>query len=109
PALESYVGSSIQVVADLPDRVPAFLKGCADRGVEWKWFGADQAQGFTSAHHHWGYVAAQALPKTDRVLAGLLDMRVPLTFDLDDCAAIAAIVRDEAAKHLATDARVAPV
>jgi hypothetical protein len=34
------------------------------------------------------------MPATDRVLAGLLDMRLPLTFSLDDCALIARIIRD---------------
>ncbi|WGH77625.1 DegT/DnrJ/EryC1/StrS family aminotransferase [Jannaschia ovalis] len=101
PQAEAYVGSSIQLRARDPGRVPGFVAGCADRGVDWKWFGAPQAHGFTSAHRHWGYVDPQALPRTDAVLAGLLDMRVPLTFDLDDCAQIARIVREEAAAHLA--------
>ena len=35
------------------------------------------------------------MPATDRVLAGLLDMRVPLTFSLEDCALIARIIRAE--------------
>ena len=38
---------------------------------------------------------APSLPQTDRVLAGLLDMRLPLTFSLDDCALIARIIRAE--------------
>ncbi len=100
PQAEAYVGSSIQLLADDPSRVPAFVAGCAARGVEWKWFGAAQAQGFTSAHRHWAYVAAQSLPRTDAVLARLLDIRVPLTFDLDDCAVIARITTEEAALHL---------
>ncbi|WP_298429394.1 DegT/DnrJ/EryC1/StrS aminotransferase family protein [uncultured Jannaschia sp.] len=101
PQAEAYVGSSIQAVAGDPARVPSFVAGCAARGVEWKWFGAERAVGFTSAHRHWGYLAPQRLPRTDAALAGLLDMRVPLTFDLDDCALIGRIVADEAARHLA--------
>ncbi|MBM2576118.1 DegT/DnrJ/EryC1/StrS family aminotransferase [Jannaschia sp. Os4] len=101
PQAEGYVGSSIQVLADDPARVPGFVAGCAARGVEWKWFGGDRAVGFTSAHRHWGYVAPQDLPRTDAVLARLLDMRVPLTFDAADCAAIGRIVREEAARTLA--------
>ena len=100
PAREAFVGSSIQALA-APGRAAAFVAACAARGVEWKWFGDPVARGFTSAHRHWGYVAPQDLPRTDAVLAGLLDMRVPLTFDLDDCAAIGRIVADEAARHLA--------
>ena len=100
PAAEGYVGSSIQALARDPARVPAFLAACAARGVEWKWFGAPRAQGFTSAHRHWGYVAPQDLPRSDAVLARLLDMRVPLTFDPADCAVIGRIVREEAKENL---------
>ncbi len=100
PAAESHVGSSIQVLADTPHRVPDFIEGCAARGVQWKWFGHASALGFTSAHIHWEYVTPQDLPHTDRVLARLLDMRVPLTFDAEDCDTIAHIVTEEAAKHL---------
>jgi hypothetical protein len=35
------------------------------------------------------------LPKSDRILAGLIDMRLPLTFSLEDCALIARIIRAE--------------
>jgi len=35
------------------------------------------------------------LPASDAVLAGLMDMRVPLTFSLEDCALIARIIRGE--------------
>ncbi|PWJ12453.1 DegT/DnrJ/EryC1/StrS family aminotransferase [Jannaschia seohaensis] len=100
PQAEAYVGSSIQLLADDPARLPPFIEGCLARGVEWKWFGADQAVGFTSAHRHWEYVEAQSLPRTDAVLARLIDLRVPLTFDLEDCAVIARITSEEAARHL---------
>lgn len=94
---ESYVGSSIQFLLtdwDAQD-VQRVQARCAARGVELKWFGADAPTGFTSRHDSWRYVAAQDLPQTDRVLAGLLDMRLPLTFSLDDCDLLAAIIRDE--------------
>ncbi len=35
------------------------------------------------------------MPATDRILAGIIDMRLPLTFSLDDCALIARIIRAE--------------
>jgi hypothetical protein len=38
---------------------------------------------------------AQSLPQTDRILAGLLDMRLPLTFSLEDCDVITSIIRQE--------------
>jgi len=40
-------------------------------------------------------VDAPAMPDSDRVLAGIVDMRVPLTFSLADCAQIARIIREE--------------
>ena len=35
------------------------------------------------------------MPDSDRVLAGIIDMRVPLTFSLEDCTLIARIIREE--------------
>lgn len=94
------VGSSFQFV--MPDKRAAwivdFVARCAARGVELKWFGAERAQGFTSNHRNWAYADRANLPRTDRVLAGLIDMRLPLTFSTEDCAVIATIIREEAAK-----------
>ncbi|UWQ17839.1 DegT/DnrJ/EryC1/StrS aminotransferase family protein [Jannaschia sp. M317] len=100
PQAEAYVGSSIQLLVDDARAVPDFVAGCAARGVEWKWFGGDRPVGFTSAHRHWDYVAPHDLPRTDAILCRLIDLRVPLTFDADDCALIARIVTEEAAQHL---------
>lgn len=98
PEEETFVGSSFQFL--LPGwsaaRVGAFLSRTLARGVELKWFGADQPVAFTSRYDHWRYAAAQSLPQTDRILAGLVDMRVPLTFSVEDCAQIARIIRAEA-------------
>jgi dTDP-4-amino-4,6-dideoxygalactose transaminase len=98
PEKEHYVASSFQFT--LPDwdkdKVCDVQKRCAARGVELKWFGGDSPTGFTSRHDSWRYVAAQELPQTDRVLSGLLDMRLPLTFSLQDCDLLAAIIREEA-------------
>lgn len=98
PRAEVFVGSSFQFL--LPDwspaRIGAFLTATLVRGVELKWFGAAKPVAFTSRYQHWGYAAPQSLPQTDRILAGLIDMRVPLTFSLDDCAQIARIIRAEA-------------
>jgi dTDP-4-amino-4,6-dideoxygalactose transaminase len=97
PAAERYVGSSIQFSADAlePDAIPRFVTACRARGVELKWFGADQPAGYTSRHDSWQYFSAQQLPQTDRVLSRLLDMRIPLTFSVADCAQIGGIIRDE--------------
>ena len=98
PAEETYVGSSFQF--RLPDwsaaRIGALLGRVLARGVELKWFGAADPVAFTSRYQHWGYAETQSLPQTDRILAGLVDMRVPLTFSVADCAQIARIIRAEA-------------
>ncbi len=97
PAHEVYVGSSFQFL--LPDwtagRIKALIARCAARGVELKWFGAPDPVAFTSRYDHWRYAAPTPLPQTDRLLAGLIDMRVPLTFTPEDCALIARIIRAE--------------
>lgn len=99
PPQERYVGSSIQFLMPglAPEAARAFVADCAGRGVELKWFGASEPAGFTSAHRSWRYVAAQSLPKTDRILAGLFDMRLPLTFGLEDCDLVADHVLEVAA------------
>jgi dTDP-4-amino-4,6-dideoxygalactose transaminase len=98
PAAERFVGSSFQFrLADWSQaRIGLFLTRTLARGVELKWFGADKPVAFTSRYDHWRYAAAQNLPQTDRILAGLIDMRVPLTFSVDDCSLIARIIREEA-------------
>ena len=98
PQAEAHVGSSFQFL--LPgwsaQAVQALVARCADRGVELKWFGAAEPVAFTSRHDSWRYAPAQALPQTDRVLAGLIDLRLPLTFSPEDAALIARIIRAEA-------------
>ena len=97
PAHEVYVGSSFQFTLpgwDAP-RVKAFVVSCGARGVELKWFGAADPVGFTSRYAHWAYAEPEALPQTDRVLAGLIDIRLPLTFSVGDVAQIARIIRRE--------------
>ena len=69
--------------------------GLAERGVELKWFGGAEPVGFTSTYRHWRYAPSEPLETSDRVIAGLMDMRLPLTFSLDDCALIARIISDE--------------
>ncbi|PWE33956.1 aminotransferase [Maritimibacter sp. 55A14] len=100
PAAEGFVGSSIQfLMPGLGTKaIETLIAACRDRGVELKWFGAAEPAAFTSRHDSWRYAPPQCLPRTDRVLAGLLDMRLPLTFSLEDCALIARIVRGEATR-----------
>jgi dTDP-4-amino-4,6-dideoxygalactose transaminase len=97
PQHEVYVGSSFQFL--LPEwpagQIKALIARCAARGVELKWFGAPDPVAFTSRYDHWRYAKPDTLPRTDRILAGLIDMRVPLTFTPDDCALIARIIHAE--------------
>lgn len=97
PAEETIVGSSIQfLLLDWPETsVAEVVSRCAARGVELKWFGAAEPVGFTSRYDSWRYAASNAMPATDRILAGVVDMRVPLTFSLEDCDVIARIIRAE--------------
>ncbi len=98
---EFYVGSSIQFRAEKlnRDQIPTFLKACASRGVELKWFGEDEPKAFTSRYDSWIYIKdIPHLPKTLDVLSTTLDMRVPLTFDEKDCALIADIIENELSK-----------
>ena len=94
---ESIVGSSIQFLLQgwALDKLRDVLSRCLTRGVELKWFGAAEPLGFTSRYDSWRYAPSAPLPKSDAVLAGLIDMRVPLTFSIEDCTLIARIIREE--------------
>lgn len=99
PEQEYYVGSSIQFsIADQsPANIQTFLQKVLDRGVEIKWFGNTEPVGFTSAYSSWHYLDnLPRLEKTDRILANMCDMRIPLTFNLDDCTLIAEILAEVA-------------
>ncbi len=98
PQHEHYVGSSIQFRAETvsKDALPDFIRRCAERGVELKWFGEDQPRAFTSRYDSWRYLDdLPVLPNTLDALAKTLDMRVPLTFTEDDCREIVDIIADE--------------
>jgi dTDP-4-amino-4,6-dideoxygalactose transaminase len=97
PSEEIIVGSSIQFLLKGWEAasVGEVLMRCAARGVELKWFGGAEPVGFTSRYDSWRYADAPAMPASDAVLAGIVDMRVPLTFSLDDCAQIARIIKAE--------------
>lgn len=97
PMQESFVGSSLQF--SLPQlgaaEIEAFVALCSERGVEFKWFGRDEPLGYTSRMDSWRYLSELPhLPNTQRVLAHMLDIRLPLTFNESDCQLIAAIIID---------------
>ena len=97
PEAEDYVMSSFQfLLLDwVGDRITEVVRRCATRGVELKWFGAAEPVGFTSRYDSWRYAPSDPMPASDRVLRGILDLRLPLTFSLEDCAQIARIIRAE--------------
>ncbi|GAB5464086.1 DegT/DnrJ/EryC1/StrS family aminotransferase [Hoeflea alexandrii] len=99
-AAERYVGSSIQfrLPGISPALASAFVAANKALGVELKWFGAAEPVAFTSNHHSWRYVDPQALPETDRILSSLFDMRLPLTFSVEDCCHIGSIIAHCAAE-----------
>ena len=68
---------------------------CFERGVELKWFGAADPVGFTSRYDSWTYAPSAPMPESDRILHGIMDMRLPLTFSLEDCAFVAKIISEE--------------
>jgi dTDP-4-amino-4,6-dideoxygalactose transaminase len=95
---EFYVGSSIQFRVESIEKsgIPAFVQACAKRGVELKWFGDDEPKAFTSRYDSWLYIEEMPiLDNTLKILQNTLDMRVPLTFNTDDCDVIADIIANE--------------
>ena len=93
---EAFVGSSFQFHALGVADIPAFVANLLKRGVELKWFGADEPIAFTSRYDSWQYFDdLPDLVQTKQALATTLDMRVPLTFSVEDCSLIASIIADE--------------
>jgi dTDP-4-amino-4,6-dideoxygalactose transaminase len=97
PEAARHVGSSFQfLLLDWEGgAIAEVIRRCAARGVELKWFGGAEPAGFTSRYDSWRYAPSEPMPATDRILRGILDMRLPLTFSLEDCAQIARIIRAE--------------
>lgn len=97
PEKEGFVASSFQfLLLDWgQEAIAKVMSRCAARGVELKWFGGAEPVGFTSRYDSWRYADCPKMPKTDRILNGIIDMRLPLTFSLEDCALIARIIRAE--------------
>ena len=97
PQEEAFVASSFQFLLldwDVED-VLSVVHRCAERGVELKWFGGAEPSGFTSRYDSWRYAPSEPMPKSDRILRGIVDLRLPLTFSLEDCAMLGRIIRAE--------------
>jgi len=108
PDKEHYVGSSIQF------RIPGishtkaikFIEANKKLGVEIKWFGSDEPTGFTSNHKSWKYFERQKLDRSDKILSGLFDLRLPLTFSLDDCFLLSDIIGKCVQDHISDGSKV---
>lgn len=92
---EYFVGSSIQF--SLPhlstEAFTRFIQRCEESGVSIKWFGDPDPKGYTSRFDSWRYLdVTPSLPKTELVLDTMCDMRLPLTFDVEDCRVIVAVI-----------------
>ncbi len=97
PKKEEFVASSIQF--SLPsasvNEIENIICQCQERGVTLKWFGNNEPEGYTSRYDSWQYINGMpTLPKTQKILSTLLDMRIPLTFSHDDCKLVAEIICD---------------
>lgn len=92
---EEYVASSIQFTLLLEARsIEKVLAFCDRCGLHIKWFGREQAQGFTSNYTHWHYLRqAPDVPASLSLMQGLCDMRIALSMTSQDCRMIGRILR----------------
>jgi dTDP-4-amino-4,6-dideoxygalactose transaminase len=103
PKQEHYVGSSLQFRIErlANEQIPAFIADCANRGIEIKWFGGKEPQGFTSRYDSWRYIESkQRLPQTLKILACTFDLRIPLTFSVGDMVVIGEIIDDVVQQYM---------
>ncbi len=103
PQQEDYVASSLQFRIETLEyqQVPRFIADCAKRGIELKWFGSMEPQGFTSRYDSWRYIdSKQSLPQTLKILANTFDLRIPLTFSVEDMTVIGEIIDDVASQYI---------
>jgi hypothetical protein len=71
-----------------------------------KWFGSVEPQGFTSRYDSWRYVESkQHLPNTLKLLETTFDLRISLTFDVEDMVIIGDII-DDVVQSILTQKRV---
>jgi dTDP-4-amino-4,6-dideoxygalactose transaminase len=97
PAAEHFVASSIQF--SLPEfsteQILHVVKQCGQQGVVLKWFGDSDPKDYTSRYDSWRYIEDMPqLPKTEKILSTLLDMRIPLTFSEGDCQLIGDVINE---------------
>ncbi len=98
PPAEHYAQSSIQFRLPGRDRagMQAFLAAARTAGVYVKWFGTEQAEGYTSNPAHWAGVDAAQVPRARAIQATLCDIRLPLGLTAEDCDRVAAVLAQAA-------------
>ncbi len=95
---EKFVASSIQFfIPSLSSaRFPLLIKECEAQGVSIKWFGDSEPNGYTSKYDSWHYLNDKtSLETTERILSTLIDIRIPLTFTIEDCITVAKIINKQ--------------
>ena len=94
PADEHYAQSSLQFRLPGRDRagMQAFLTAARKAGVYVKWFGTEEAEGYTSNPAHWVGVDASVVPRALAIQASLCDIRLPLGLSADDCDRVASVL-----------------
>ena len=95
---EFYVGSSIQfrLKTFTDKKIQDFIKNCKKRGVDLKWFGDKDPIAYTSRYDSWKYIEnIPVLKNTLEILKTTVDMRIPLTFNNNDCKIISKIIIEE--------------
>jgi len=94
PEKEEFVASSLQFL--LPgitgDQARQLLTDLARLNVELKWFGDREPVGFTSHYSSWQYLEPVDMPATNTILGELFDIRLPLTFSLEDCRQLGRVI-----------------
>ena len=92
---EQFVASSIQffIPSLSPVNFQTLIAQCDAEGVVIKWFGDIEPSGYTSKYDSWHYLEDKTvLATTESILSTLIDIRIPLTFTIEDCKAVAKIV-----------------
>jgi dTDP-4-amino-4,6-dideoxygalactose transaminase len=94
PQGEHYAQSSLQFRLPGRDRagMQAFLAAARTAGVYVKWFGTEEAEGYTSNPGHWAGVDAASVPRALAIQASLCDIRLPLGLSAEDCDRVAAVL-----------------
>ena len=81
------------------EQINSFINNCKSRGVDLKWFGDEKPVAYTSRYDSWKYLDnIPRLANTLRILAKTFDMRIPLTFTVQDCNIISKIIIEELQK-----------